>query len=305
MNIKSPAASNIVLRIRAECAGRILESEKLSAHTTIKIGGPAECWFEPADAAALSTALRAARELGAPVQVVGGGSNLLAPDEGLPGLTVHLSAAPFKELRVDGDEVTAGAGVPLSQFLSFLVENGFGDCDYLMGYPAQVGGAVMMNAGGATRWIGERVVRVETAGFDGATRTFEKKEILFAYRSSGLRDLVVTRATFGFPRIAPAETRKKLDEYSEYRRKTQDLRFPNAGCMFRNPEGDAAGRLIEQAGLKGARRGGAQVSLVHANFVVNAGGATRKDVLELLDAVEKAVFDKFKIKLHREIRLVG
>ncbi len=305
MSTKFQTVSSLAPRLRAECKGRVKEEEKLSSHTTIKIGGPAECWFEPEDEASLAQGLKIAAECGAPVWIVGGGSNLLPPDEGLKGLVVHLSGPVFKALKLEGEEVVAGAAVPITQFLPFLVSNGFGDCEYLMGVPAQIGGAVMMNAGSATRWIGSFLTRAWGVTLGGEKSELAREAIPFEYRSSGLKDFVITQAAFKFPRVPAADTRKRLNEYSDYRRKTQDLKFPNAGCMFRNPEGDSAGRMIEQAGLKGRRAGGAQVSEIHANFVVNTGGATRKDVLELLDAVEKKVYQQYAIRLHREIRILG
>ncbi len=299
--------SPVARKIQASCRGTVKLREPLAPHTTLKIGGPAECWFEPEDESALRTALRAASEEGWPVTVVGGGSNLLLPDDGVPGLVVHLGAPAFRELGRDGDgNVSAGGAVPLAAFLQFLVNQNLGDCEFLMGIPAQVGGAVMMNAGSATHGIDRHVVRVEAVGFDGAKRAFAREEIPFAYRASGLERCVITRAVLKFPPVPAPETLGRLATYSEYRRKSQDLKHPNAGCMFRNPGGmnPSAGKLIEDAGLKGAKAGGAQISTLHANFVVNVGKARQKDVLELLELAEKTVLDRFKIRLDREIRVV-
>ena len=279
---------------------------RMDAHTTIKIGGPVECWFEPQDDEALAKAVGIAHQTGCPVHVVGGGSNLLASDRGLEGLTVHLRSDHFRELRMDGEDVVAGAAVPLSQFLQFLVANDLGDCEFLMGIPAQVGGAVMMNAGSGTKWIGSHVKSVRAVTPDGRQVMMRGDEIPFDYRSSGLHGPILSHAVFRFPRVAASETLQRLSVYSDYRRKTQDLKFPNAGCMFRNPPGGkSAGQLIEEAGLKGRRVGNAQVSELHANFVINLGGATREDVLAVIALAEETVAEKFGIRLKREIKVLG
>lgn len=293
--------------IRAECRGAVKENEPLAPHTTIKIGGPAECWFEPEDERSLERALKLAAHSGWPVTVIGGGSNLLLPDEGVSGLVVHLGAPAFRELSIDQDGcVTAGAALPLSALTQFLVTNGRGGCEFLLGVPAQVGGAVMMNAGSAVHWLGEHVVRVDGIGFDGRARSWQGREIPFQYRSSGLSDCIITRAVLKFPEVPAEMTAENMSAYSEYRRNSQDLKYPNAGCMFRNPGGGKppAGKLIEDAGLKGARAGGAQISIVHANFVINVGDARQKDVLELLDLAERTIRDRYSLELRREIKVV-
>ena len=166
MSVSSPPGVKEAERlIRTACAGRLLVSEPLARHTTIKVGGPADLWFEPENEAALAAALRAASETGCPVHVFGGGSNLLVPDRGMQGLTVHLVGPRFERIESRGESVVAGAGLALPLFLKFLIENGKGDCEFLAGVPAQIGGAVMMNAGSATHWIGSHVVSVRAVEF--------------------------------------------------------------------------------------------------------------------------------------------
>lgn len=294
-------------RLQQACIGRVLWDEPLERHTSIKIGGPAECWYEPIDERALAAALVFASETETPVTVVGGGSNLLAPDDGLKGLVVHLSSSAFKRVELKDGEIHAGGGTPLTSFLQFLVANGFGDCEFLMGVPAQIGGAIMMNAGSADRWIGNYLIRLRALNMKGETLELSREEIPFIYRSSGLRDVIITHGVFRFPEVPQDETRARLGAYSDYRRQTQDLKFPNAGCMFRNPgvAGFSAGRLIDEAGLKGKKIGQAQISNLHANFVVNLGGARQKDVLELLRLAEETVFERSGIRLHREIKIIS
>lgn len=307
MNVSSPSGVKEAERaIRAGCRGRLLLQEPLARHTTIKVGGPADLWFEPENEEALAGALRAASETGCPAHVFGGGSNLLVPDEGMRGLTVHLAGPRFEKIGMRGESVVAGAGLALPLFLKFLIENDKGDCEFLAGVPAQVGGAVMMNAGSATHWIGSHVASVRVVEFGGRILEIAAADIPFGYRTSGLGRLVITEAAFHFPAADARLTRERLASYADYRRQTQDLKRPNAGCMFRNPApGDkSAGQLIEEAGLKGTRIGGAQISEIHANFVVNVGGAKQRDVLDLLELSEETVRQKFGVRLKREIKIL-
>ena len=293
--------------IRAECPGQVRDHEPLSRHTSIRIGGSAECWYEPEDDHALARAVDIARSLKKPVTAVGGGSNLLVPEGGVLGLVVHLSAPFFKELKADRkDSVTAGAAVPLSLFLKFLIENGFGECEFLMGIPAQVGGALAMNAGSGTRWIGSYFVQGRVIEPDGTLRAINQEEAGFAYRQSALAGRIVTWAEFKFPRTDAETTRANLRAYAEFRRQSQDLRYPSVGCMFANPSQSkkSAGRLIDEAGLKGTSIGGARISDIHANFVVNHNGATHQDVVAILELVEKTIVEKFGIRLKREIQIL-
>ncbi len=292
-------------RLSASCKGVWLREEPLSRHTTIRVGGPAEAWFEPADAAALAKAIRLAREAGVTWRVLGGGSNALAADEGVRGLVIHLDPAQFGgvEERADGT-VRAGAALPLGLLLKFLIEHGYGECEFLYGIPAQVGGAVAMNAGSSSRWIDAYFVEGTRVTAEGNVELFGPADAQFGYRTSALGGCVVTEAVFRFPRIDPAVTKSNIATYQEYRSKTQDLKNPNCGCMFANPEGGKpAGRLIDEAGLKGQRIGGAGVSTVHGNFVMNYGGATAADIQGVIELAEKTVWEKFGIRLRREIKV--
>jgi UDP-N-acetylmuramate dehydrogenase len=294
-------------RLSAECPGAWKREEPLSRHTSIRVGGPAEAWFEPSDLAALARAVKLAGEAGVPWRVMGGGSNALAADEGVRGLVIHLDpgAAAFGgvEAREDGT-VRAGAALPLGLLLKYLIDQGYGECEFLYGIPAQVGGAVAMNAGSSSRWVDGYFIEGTRVDSLGGIIKFDRAAARFGYRSSALGGSIVTEAVFGFPRVAPEVTRANIATYQEYRQKTQDLKNPNCGCMFANPEGQkSAGRLIDEAGLKGCRIGGAGVSTVHGNFVMNYGGATAGDVAAVMDLAEKTVFEKFGVRLRREIRV--
>lgn len=279
------------------------EEEPLFKHTTLRVGGPAELWYEPEDEAALGWVMTAARSAGIDCRVLGGGSNLLVSDEGVRGLVVSLSAPAFTRItRMDDGTVEAGAGAGLGRLMRFLLDAGYGDCDFLFGIPAQVGGAVAMNAGSADRWIGRYLIRGRWIDSKGSVRDFCPEEACFGYRTSGIPPRMVTSAVFDFPRDPEGISQKRLERYSDYRRKTQDLQHPSAGCMFVNPEGcQGAGWLIDQAGLKGLQIGRAAVSEIHANFVVNLGGAACADVLGVIEEAERAVDQKFGVKMRREI----
>ena len=294
-------------RISRECAGKVHENEPLSRHTSIRIGGYAECWYAPEDENALRRSLEIAKELQQPVTVVGGGSNLLISNRGISGLTLHLAAPSFKDIRLgEADTVVAGAGLPVGLFLKFLVDHGFGECTFLLGIPAQVGGAVAMNAGSGQAWIGSYVVEVRTVNGDGTLSVISQTEAGFQYRKSSLGGKIITQVRFRFPRIDQDEVRAQLNRYSDHRRQTQDLKHPSVGCMFMNPADSkkSAGQLIEEAGLKGVCVGGARISEIHGNFVVNENQATYEDVVALLDLVEKTIYQKFQIRLNREIQVI-
>jgi UDP-N-acetylmuramate dehydrogenase len=290
--------------LKSACKGEWRREEPLSRHTTIRVGGPAEAWYEPEDTAALALAVRMARTAGVPWRVLGGGSNALAADEGVRGIVIHLDPARFGgvETRPDGT-VRAGAALPLGLLLKHLIESGFGECEFLYGIPAQVGGAVAMNAGSSSRWIDAYFVEGVRVDADGRAGRFTAADARFGYRSSALAGSVVTEAVFRFPPVAPEITRANIAAYQEYRQKTQDLKNPNCGCMFANPEGHSAGRLIDQAGIKGQRIGGAGVSTVHGNFVMNYGGATAADILAVMELAERSVWEKFGVRLRREIKV--
>ena len=163
-----------------------------------------------------------------------------------------------------------------------------------------------MNAGSHGQWIGSFVESVATIGWNGRRRFYAASAIPFAYRYSGIHEEVIVEAVFNFPKLSREETQKKLQEYRQYRADTQDLRYPSAGCMFKNPDsfGCSSGRLIDEAGLKGLRIGNAQVSKKHANFIVNLGGATAKDVKQLIGQVREAVKQKFNVDLETEVKIL-
>ncbi|MBI3316022.1 MAG: UDP-N-acetylmuramate--L-alanine ligase [Candidatus Omnitrophica bacterium] len=287
--------------------GKVLLNEPLSRHTTLRVGGPAKFWVEPCDEPDLKKVLAICKKNSLKFCVFGAGSNLLAPDAGYHGAVIHLAGASFKGLRVEGERVLAGAGVPNPMLIQFALENGFGGFEFLVGIPGCVGGSLAMNAGSHGQSMQTYVDTVRIVDFEGRTAVLRKKEIPFRYRSSGLKGAVITEASFLFPPRTRPEVQKKLDEYREYRQRTQDLQHASAGCMFKNPDSFqcSSGKLIEDTGLKGRTLGRAQVSEKHANFIINLGGATAGDICRLIEEVQQAVHRKFGVSLETEVRILN
>jgi len=286
--------------------GRVIGGEPLSRHTTLKVGGPAEFWIEPEDTEDLKKVLAICQENRIPVTIFGSGSNILPSDEGLKGAVIHLAAPYFKKIWTEGGRIIARAGVPNSLFIQYALEQGFGGCEFLLGIPGCVGGAVAMNAGSHGQSIDAFLRTVSVMGLDGRERVLKKDEVPFSYRSSGIKDAVIVEGEFLLPGRPREEVLRLLDEYKEYRRRTQDLTHASAGCMFKNPLNSArsSGKLIEDAGLKGKRVGNAQVSEIHANFIINLGGATSGDVRYLMEEVRETVKKRFHVDLETEVKIL-
>ncbi len=286
--------------------GRVTASEPMSRHTSWRIGGPADFFVEPADSDDLNRALAWARSSGVPVVVIGNGTNLLVSDGGIRGLVLKLGAG-LSRIEIRDTAIYAGAGVLLPRLANRALQAGLAGFEFLAGIPGTVGGALLMNAGANGCSMGERIQRVEAMDFEGNKVTFDRNELKFTYRNSCLshRNLIIIGAGFeGLP-CPGIEIKKRMDQYQSRRRGTQPLELPNAGSVFKNPPGDSAGRLIENAGCKEMRVGGIQVSLRHANFFVNLGGGTAADVLELVHTVREAVEEKCNVKLSLEVQMLG
>lgn len=287
--------------------GKWMTSELLSKHTSLRIGGPVDFWVEPQDEGDLRRVLRACREAAWPIYLFGAGTNILAPDEGLRGVGIYLGAPYFRELRLEGEYLVARAGVPNSVFIQKAVENGFGGCEFLQGIPGSVGGSLVMNAGSHGQSIGALFEYARLIDWEGVERILAKNEIRFDYRKSDIGGGVLVEVAFSLPRRDRGLTQKKLDEYREYRARTQDLQAASAGCIFKNPINNdrSSAQLIEQARLKGRTVGQAQVSWKHANFIVNLGGATAGDVMTLINEVQHTVKREFDVELEPEVIILG
>lgn len=281
--------------------------EPLGPKTTIRIGGRAELYAEPANTADLQSLIVAARVAGMPVHVLGRGSNLIIPDEGVRGLVVRLQHEHWRRFVCLGPgRYWAGAGLRLKELCGIACRMGEGGFEFLEGIPGTVGGALRMNAGAMGGWIFDLVEQVHYLGLDGSLRIRRREELHVEYRRCAeLEDAIALGAIL---RPAGAEEseciRARILEYQKHRHATQP-REPSAGCIFKNPEGDSAGRIIDELGLKGMRVGDAEVSPVHGNFIVNRGQATGADVIELVRRIRAIVRERKAIELEPEVLLYG
>ncbi len=287
--------------------GLVLDwGRSLASLTTLRVGGPAQCFAEVTTVAALRRLLAFATQEQIPFFLLGQGSNVLIPDEGLPGITARLGGY-FRRIRFVGDRVAAGGAVSLAQLARKTAQRGLLGLEALSGFPSTVGGAVFMNAGCYGTEITDVLIRAAVVARDGRRRLVRPPELEPQYRRTVLQDTgeIVVRASF---QLCEGESERALERIQELNRKRWDSLpsgAPNAGSVFRNPEGDYAGRLIEAVGLKGATRGAAQISERHANVIVNRGGASAGDVMELMELAAERVRKDHGVVLHPEVVLAG
>lgn len=279
----------------------------MARHTSLRIGGPADALAIPASREELATLLRLCDEHGTAHWVIGAGFNTLVTDYGIDGMVVKLSRLRALEVRPD-NTVFAEAGVTHASLTRFCVERGLSGLEFGAGIPGVMGGWVTMNAGIGTREAVDVVREIELMGPAGKdTQVIPRAQLHFAYRS--LRGLapgtLIVSVSFEVSASDPDAVRHEVDRMLAHRAGTQPLNVPSCGSVFKNPRDDYAGRLIEAAGLKGAREGGAQISPVHANFIVNCGGATAADVGRLMERIQEAVAKHAGVNLEPEVRIVG
>lgn len=284
--------------------GELRHNEPMSRHTSWRVGGPAETFFVPASIEDLACFL-AQLDSGTPLFWHGAGSNLLVRDGGLPGVVISATRALRHLQRAGEQRVRAGAGVPCTQLARQCLRWQLGPSEFFAGIPGSVGGALAMNAGahGGETW--ERVASVQTIDRRGALHQRTPDEFTIAYRSvQGPAEEWFLEAVFRFdPDVVPSkETMKTM---LDRRKTTQPLGLPSCGSVFRNPPGDHAARLIEAAGLKGYRIGGAEVSTKHANFIINRDDASAGDIEALIEHVQETVLKLHGISLQHEVRIVG
>ena len=278
----------------------------MSAHTTFKIGGPADVFITVRDTDELCAAVKACRENGVPLMILGKGSNLLVSDAGIEGAVITLDGA-FKELTVDGDTVMSGAGVALSKLCTTALENGLAGLEFAYGIPGTVGGAVYMNAGAYGGETKDVCVEATYLRPDGEIGVYTNAELDFSYRHSVFKenDNIILFAKYKLTPDDPAAIKARMDDFLNRRRTKQPLDYPSAGSVFKRPPGAFAGTLIEQCGLKGKTVGGAQVSEKHAGFIINVGGAVCDDVMNLVKLVQDTVKAETGYTLECEIIRTG
>ena len=266
-----------------------------------RLGGPADILVDVLD----TEGLQAVMTTGAPVTVLGNGSNLLVADEGIRGITIRLKGE-FLKSEATGEILTAGGGLMNTVLLARLQKIQLGGLGCLAGVPGTLGGAIRMNAGTRLGEIGSRVLWVEVVLPGGERQSLSPDEIGFSYRWARLPDgAIITRAQLQLSQEIYAEEREAMAEHIDYRKRTQPLDQPSCGSVFKNPQGDHAGRLIEDVGLKGHKHGGARISAKHANFIVNEGGATAMDVHHLIHLAQETVQERHGVTLEPEVHAVG
>ena len=295
------------LRGAVSAATKLKREESLARKTTIGLGGAARIYAEPADTADLQVLVKTAKAQALPVIVLGRGSNLIVPDEGVDALVVSLRQPAWEvfEPRADG-RVWAGAGLRLKNLCGLAAKAGLVGFEFLEGIPGNLGGALRMNAGAMGGWMFDVVEEVAVMTFDGEVRTLKKSEMHVDYRHCAELHEAIALGALLKPasQSEAASIAKQIEAYKEKRQKSQP-REPSAGCIFKNPAGDSAGRLIDASGLKGERVGDAEVSAVHANFIVNRGDAKASDVIELVRRVRARVEAAQGVKLDPEVLLYG
>ena len=277
--------------------------EPLAPRTWLQIGGPAEAFAEPRDAEELAGLVRRCRDEQLPVRLLGGGSNVLIREEGVPGLVVQLAAPAFSRIEVQGRSITAGSGAKLGHALSVSVREGLAGLETLVGIPGTIGGALHNNAGGRGGDIGQWTCRAAVMTRQGEIVERQREELVFAYRQSSLDELAILSAQFQLEPDNPDELTKRMQKQWIVKKADQPLGHQNCGIMFRNPRGMSAGMLIEQAGLKGTRVGSVEISPRHANFVVADAGANSQDVLRLMELVRSRVLDRMGMELENAIEI--
>ncbi|PEY41385.1 UDP-N-acetylenolpyruvoylglucosamine reductase [Bacillus cereus] len=292
--------------IEAE-VGKVLENEALARYTTMKIGGPADILIVPSSVIGVEKTLDLVKKYHTKWTAIGRGSNLLVSDNGIEGVVIRLGEG-LDHLEVEGTTVRVGGGYPLIKLSTLLSRQGLAGLEFASGIPGSIGGAVYMNAGAHKSDMSEVLTRARIMFDDGTMKWLTKEEMEFSYRTSVLqtkRPGIVVEAELQLKAGNREEIVSIMQKNKDYRRETQPWNHPCAGSIFRNPLPHFAGDLVEKAGLRGYQIGGAKISEMHGNFIVNAGSASAQDVLNLIAFVKKTIKEKFGVDMHTEVEIIG
>ncbi|MGE0757671.1 MAG: UDP-N-acetylmuramate dehydrogenase [Pirellulaceae bacterium] len=281
----------------------IRENEPIANGTWFRVGGPAQYFAEPTSISELAGLVRRCRDENVPVRVLGGGSNVLLPDEGVTGLVIHLAAPAFSEIRVSGKKLIAGGGAKLGHVISTAVREGLAGLEPLVGIPGTIGGALRLNAGANGSDIGQLAEQATVMDRLGEMIVHERSDLRFAYRESSLDELVILQAEFALEEEDAEALTKRMQTLWIVRRSSQPQGTLNMGCIFKDVGGISAASLIEQAGLKYAQVGQAAVSDVNANFIIARPGAKAADVVSLIELLRSGVAERLGIALEAEIQI--
>lgn len=289
-----------------QLCGRVEMGTPMKRLTTMRVGGKADCVVYAGNIEDIVRVVKACEEHGVPLTVVGRGSNLIVRDGGLRGVVLQLGK-DFGEIRVEGKRITAQAGATLGALSRAALENGLEGLEFAEGIPGSVGGGVYMNAGAYGGEMAQVLVSVRVLKKDGAIEEMRIEELDMRYRHTKLMELgcVVLEAVFELKAGDKEEIAARMADFSQRRREKQPIQYPSSGSFFKRPEGYFAGKLIQDAGLKGATIGGAQISELHAGFMINIGGATAGDILSLMKKVQDEVRAQFGVQLEPEVRIIG
>jgi UDP-N-acetylmuramate dehydrogenase len=285
--------------------GRILFDAPMRQFTSIKVGGPADGLFFPKDVKELRKLVRHVRRKNIPLLILGKGTNLVVRDTGIRGWVVSLTQG-MRRVQMNGEVVEAEAGLPLQRLVQFSIQKGFTGFEPFSGIPGTVGGGLAMNAGAWGAELKDLVLSVTLMKEDGEVVDRAREKLKFSYRNLSLpASWIILGGRFQLKKADRGEILERVKTYSEMRKRTQPLDYPSAGSIFKNPEQGSAGKWIEEAGLKGFKMGQAMISDLHANFIINLGKATAEEVINLMEWVEKKIYDDKGISLEREVKVVG
>ncbi|MGD6779101.1 UDP-N-acetylmuramate dehydrogenase [Sutcliffiella horikoshii] len=287
--------------------GKVLPNEPLANHTTMKIGGPADVLVEPKSLEKLQETMETINKYKVKWTAIGRGSNLLVSDLGIEGVVIKLGNG-MDHLELEGDEVHVGGGYSLIKLVTIISKKGLTGLEFAGGIPGSVGGAVYMNAGAHGSDMSKVLKKAHILFEDGKMEWLTADELNFSYRTSLLqkeRPGICLEAVLNVEQGNREEVVAQLQKNKDYRRDTQPFSYPCAGSIFRNPLPDYAGQLIEKAGLKGHKIGGAKVSDMHANFIVNDDGAKAQDVLDLIEYIKETILEKYNVQLETEVEIIG
>jgi UDP-N-acetylmuramate dehydrogenase len=287
--------------------GKVKKNEPLAQHTTIKIGGPADLFIEPSSVEDLKIVMEVINQNDIKWRAIGRGSNLLVSDKGIEGAVIKLGSG-LNSLSINATNIIAGGGYSLVSLATLISKKGLTGLEFASGIPGSVGGAVYMNAGAHGSDISKILTRAHILFEDGTMEWLSNEEMEFSYRTSILQNKrpgIVVEAEFNLSDGDRTTIVSQMQKNKDYRKDTQPWNFPCAGSIFRNPLPDYAGKLIETAGLKGYSLGGAKISEMHGNFIVNAGNATAGDVLKLIQHVKDTIFNLYQIRMETEVEIIG
>ncbi|MBR0435135.1 MAG: UDP-N-acetylmuramate dehydrogenase [Lachnospiraceae bacterium] len=292
--------------ILSEISGtKVIMNELMNRHTTFRVGGPCSLFISP-DKKHLPAVIVFCKKSALPYVVIGRGSNILVSDSGFEGLVIEIGDA-FDKITTEGDMITAEAGASLASVARVAYENSLTGLEFASGIPGSAGGGLYMNAGAYGGEMKDVIYSAKALNFNGEEVEFVPEDMDLSYRHSAFmeQNLIITEMVFKLKAGNKDEIKATMDDYNGRRRDKQPLNYPSAGSFFKRPEGNFAGKLIEDAGLAGLRVGGAEVSTKHCGFVINVDNATSKDIINLMKKVQAEVNDKFGIMLEPEVRMLG